>query len=63
MDRRGEKHECFFEPNFFKNPIAMNIPPKPDWQIVTICYGFVIEVNCNGGGHRRTYTDGRVVYE
>lgn len=35
-------------------------PPKPDWQVVTICPGFVIEVNCNGGGHRRVYPDGRI---
>jgi hypothetical protein len=33
---------------------------KPDWQIVTICNGFVIEVNCNGGGHRRVHADGRI---
>lgn len=36
---------------------------QPDWQIVTIFPGFVIEVNCNGGGHRRVYADGRIVYE
>lgn len=38
-------------------------PPKPDWQIVTVCEGFVIEVNCNGGGYRRLYADGRIVSE
>jgi len=34
--------------------------PKPDWQIASICDGFVIEVNCNGGGQRRVYTDGHI---
>lgn len=29
-------------------------PPKPEWHIVTICPGFVIEVNCNGGGYLLT---------
>ena len=41
----------------------MTMPPKPDWQIVTFCPGFVIEANCNGEGHRRVYADGRIVYE
>lgn len=31
-----------------------------DWQIVQIWPGFVIEANCNGGGHRRVYLDGRI---
>lgn len=35
-------------------------PPKPDWQVVTICTGFVVEVNCNGGGFRRVYRNGRI---
>jgi hypothetical protein len=35
-------------------------PPKPEWHIVTICPGFVVEVNCNGGGYRRVYRDGRI---
>ena len=35
---------------------------KTDWQIVGICFGFVIEVNCNGGGHRRVVADGRIEY-
>lgn len=33
----------------------------PDWQIVQRWPGFVVEANCNGGGHRRVYPDGRVV--
>lgn len=33
---------------------------KADWQIVQIWPGFVVEVNCNGGGHRRVYPDGRI---
>lgn len=41
----------------------MHMPPKPEWQIVTICHGFVIEMNCNGGGFRRVYADGRIVNE
>lgn len=32
----------------------------PDWQIVTICDGFVIEVDCNSGKRRRVYADGRI---
>jgi hypothetical protein len=36
---------------------------KPEWHVVTICFGFVIEVNCNGGGHRRVYADGRIEYD
>lgn len=32
----------------------------PDWQIVTICDGFVIEVDCNSGARRRVYADGRI---
>lgn len=35
-------------------------PPKPEWHIVTICTGFVVEVNCNGGGYRRVHVDGRI---
>lgn len=35
---------------------------KPDWQIVTICDEFVVEVNCNGGAYRRLYRDGRIEY-
>ncbi len=35
----------------------------PDWQIVSVCFGFVIEVNCNGGGHRRVFDDGRIEYD
>lgn len=35
-------------------------PPKPEWHIVTICTGFVVEVNCNGGGYRRVYHGGRI---
>lgn len=35
-------------------------PPKPDWQVATICPGFVVEVNCNGGGYRRVFPDGRI---
>lgn len=35
-------------------------PPKPEWHIVTICTGFVVEVNCNGGGYRRVHADGRI---
>lgn len=31
-----------------------------DWQIVTICDGFVIEVDCNSGSYRRVYADGRI---
>lgn len=31
-----------------------------DWQVVTICPGFKVEVNCNGGGYRRVYEDGRI---
>lgn len=38
-------------------------PLQPDWQIVTICPGFVIEVNCNGGRYRRVYADGSIVNE
>ena len=33
---------------------------EPDWQVVTICYGFVIEVDCNSGKRRRVYKDGRI---
>lgn len=33
---------------------------KADWQIVQFWPGFVVEVNCNGGGHRRVYPDGRI---
>lgn len=32
----------------------------PDWQVVTICDGFVIEVDCNSGKRRRVYKDGRI---
>lgn len=32
----------------------------PDWQVVTICDGFVIEVDCNSGKRRRVYTDGKI---
>lgn len=35
-------------------------PPKAEWHIVTIYPGFVVEVNCNGGGYRRVYRDGRI---
>lgn len=28
---------------------------KADWQIVRIWPDFVVEVNCNGGGHHRVY--------
>jgi Uma2 family endonuclease len=38
-------------------------PPKPEWHIVTVCPCFVIEVNCNGGGRRRVYADGRIINE
>lgn len=31
-----------------------------DWQVVTICDGFVIEVDCNSGKRRRVYTDGKI---
>jgi hypothetical protein len=41
----------------------INMPQKPDWQIIGIYPGFVIEANCNGGGYRRVYSDGKVVYE
>lgn len=33
---------------------------KHDWQVVTICDGFVIEVDCNSGESRRVYNDGRI---
>lgn len=33
---------------------------QQDWQIVTICDGFVIEVDCNSGARRRVYEDGRI---
>lgn len=33
---------------------------NPDWQIVTICDGFVIEVDCNSGARRRVFKDGRI---
>lgn len=33
---------------------------QPDWQIVTICEDFVIEVDCNSGAYRRVYSDGRI---
>lgn len=33
-----------------------------EWQIVQIWPEFVVEVNCNGGGHRRVYLDGRIQY-
>lgn len=33
---------------------------KPDWQVVTICKGFVIEIDCNSGARRIVYSDGRV---
>lgn len=39
----------------------MAIEQIDDWQIVQIWPGFVVEVNCNGGGHRRVYSDGRIV--
>jgi hypothetical protein len=32
----------------------------PDWQVVTICESYVIEVNCNSGGRRCVYDDGRI---
>lgn len=35
-------------------------PRKPEWHIVTIFPDFVVEVNCNGGGYRRVYRDGRI---
>lgn len=35
-------------------------PPKLEWHIVAIWPGFVVEVNCNGGGYRRVYRDGRI---
>lgn len=34
-----------------------------DWQVVTICHGFVIEVDCNSGRRRRVYRGGRVELE
>jgi hypothetical protein len=33
---------------------------EPDWQIVQIAFDWVVEVNCNGGGHRRVWRDGRI---
>jgi hypothetical protein len=32
----------------------------PDWQIIQVCPGFVIEMDCNGDGYRRVYPDGRI---
>jgi len=32
----------------------------PDWQVLQIFFGFAVEVNCNGGGYRRVYSDGRI---
>lgn len=31
-----------------------------DWHVLQIWPGFVVEVNCNGGGRRRVYPDGRI---
>lgn len=33
---------------------------EADWQVVQIWHGFVLEVNCNGGGYRRVYPGGRI---
>lgn len=33
---------------------------QQDWQIVSICNGFVVEVDCNSGKRRRVYADGRI---
>ncbi len=33
---------------------------KPDLQIVNVSIGYVIEVNCNGGGRRCVLPDGRI---
>lgn len=38
----------------------MTSKTQHDWQIVTICTGFVIEVDCNSGARRRVYEDGRI---
>jgi hypothetical protein len=37
-------------------------PRKPDWQIVTIMFKFVDEVDCNSGRHRRVFSDGKIKY-
>lgn len=31
-----------------------------DWQIVTICTGYVVEVDCNSGARRRVYRNGHI---
>lgn len=32
----------------------------PDWQVSSVCDGFVLEVDCNSGARRRVYRDGRI---
>lgn len=40
--------------------IASGEANKEDWQVVQVWPEFVVETNCNGGGHRRVYPDGRI---
>jgi hypothetical protein len=35
-------------------------PQKPDWHIIKIWHGFVVESDCNYGRHRKVYSSGKI---
>ena len=38
------------------------LPQKPDWQVVTITFTFMDEVDCNSGRRRRVFNNGSIKY-